>query len=44
MIAYIEAHVYEDLAELATVAGFSPPHFRPVFKQAAGTPSIISFR
>ena len=40
VIEYIEAHLDEDLAltELATVAGFSLSHFKPLFKQAVGLP------
>jgi len=40
VIEYIEAHLDQDLslAELATVAGFSLSHFKPLFKQAAGMP------
>ena len=37
---YIEAHLDADLrlAELAEVAGFSPSHFKAMFKQATGMP------
>jgi AraC family transcriptional regulator len=40
VIEYIESHIDEDLtvAELATVAGYSSSHFKPMFKQAAGQP------
>lgn len=40
VVEYIEAHLDEDLtlAELASVAGFSLSHFKPLFKQATGTP------
>lgn len=40
VLEYIEAHLDEDLslAELAAVAGFSLSHFKPLFKQAVGTP------
>lgn len=40
VIEYVEAHLDEDLslAELAAVAGFSPSHFKTLFKQAAGMP------
>jgi AraC family transcriptional regulator len=40
VIEYIEAHLDEDLTliELATVAGFSVSHFKPLFKQAVGVP------
>lgn len=40
VLDYIEAHLDEDLslAELAAVAGFSLSHFKPLFKQAVGTP------
>jgi AraC family transcriptional regulator len=40
VIEYIEAHLDEDLtlAELATVAGFSLSHFKPLFRQAVGLP------
>lgn len=40
VIEYIEAHLDRDLAlaELATVAGFSLSHFKPLFKQAVGMP------
>ncbi|HWL88735.1 MAG TPA: AraC family transcriptional regulator [Polyangiaceae bacterium] len=40
VLEYIEAHLDEDLtlAELATVAGFSLSHFKPLFKQAVGRP------
>jgi AraC family transcriptional regulator len=40
VIEYIEAHLDENitLAELATVAGYSLSHFKPLFKQAAGLP------
>jgi AraC family transcriptional regulator len=37
---YIRANLDHDLslAELATVAGFSVPHFKPLFRQAMGIP------
>lgn len=40
VLAYIETHLDHDLtlAELATVAGYSPSHFKPLFKQAVGAP------
>ncbi|WP_266170531.1 helix-turn-helix domain-containing protein [Dyella subtropica] len=40
VIEYVEAHLDEDLtlAELASVAGFSLSHFKPLFKQAVGMP------
>lgn len=40
VIEYIEAHLDEalSLAELASVAGFSLSHFKPLFKQAVGVP------
>ncbi len=40
VLEYIEAHLDEELslAELATVAGFSLSHFKPLFKQAVGMP------
>jgi AraC family transcriptional regulator len=40
VIDYIEAHLHEDLGllELASVAGFSLSHFKPLFKQAVGMP------
>jgi AraC family transcriptional regulator len=40
VLEYIEAHLDQDLslAELASVAGFSLSHFKPLFKQAAGMP------
>jgi AraC family transcriptional regulator len=40
VLDYIEAHLDHDLtlAELATVAGFSVSHFKPLFKQAVGAP------
>ncbi|MFC5742073.1 helix-turn-helix domain-containing protein [Dyella tabacisoli] len=40
VLEYIEAHLDEDLtlAELASVAGFSLSHFKPLFKQAVGMP------
>jgi len=40
VVEYIEAHLDEDLtlAELASVAGFSLSHFKPLFKQAVGMP------
>jgi AraC family transcriptional regulator len=40
VIEYIEAHLDEDLTlkELATIAGYSLSHFKPLFKQAAGMP------
>jgi len=40
VMEYIEAHLDEDLTltELATVAGFSLSHFKPLFKQAVGRP------
>lgn len=38
VVDYIEAHLDQDLslAELATVAGFSVSHFKPLFKNATG--------
>ncbi|WP_242107796.1 helix-turn-helix domain-containing protein [Luteimonas aquatica] len=38
VVDYIEAHLERNLclAELAGVAGFSPSHFKPLFKQAVG--------
>ncbi|MCS0628679.1 AraC family transcriptional regulator [Telluria mixta] len=40
VIDYVDAHLDRDLtlAELAAVAGFSPSHFKALFKQATGTP------
>jgi AraC family transcriptional regulator len=40
VLEYIEAHLDQNLtlAELATVAGFSVSHFKPLFKQAVGVP------
>ncbi|PTL81864.1 AraC family transcriptional regulator [Vitiosangium sp. GDMCC 1.1324] len=40
VLEYIEAHLDEDLtlAELASVAGFSLSHFKPLFKSAMGVP------
>lgn len=40
VIEYVDAHLDHDLtlAELAAVAGFSPSHFKAMFKQATGTP------
>jgi len=40
VIDYIEAHLGEELSlvELASVAGFSVSHFKPLFKQAVGMP------
>ena len=40
VLEYIETHLDEDLtlAELASVAGFSLSHFKPLFKQAVGVP------
>jgi len=40
VIEYIEAHLDQDLtlSELATVAGFSVSHFKPLFKHAVGVP------
>ncbi|MGC1550483.1 MAG: AraC family transcriptional regulator [Rhodanobacter sp.] len=40
VLEYIDAHLDEDLtlAELASVAGFSLSHFKPLFKQAVGMP------
>ncbi|TPG08186.1 AraC family transcriptional regulator [Rhodanobacter glycinis] len=40
VIEYIEAHLDQDLtlAELASVAGFSLSHFKPLFRQAVGMP------
>ena len=40
VIEYVDAHLDRDLtlAELAAVAGFSPSHFKALFKQATGTP------
>jgi AraC family transcriptional regulator len=40
VIDYIDAHLDQDLtlAELAAVAGFSPSHFKALFRQATGTP------
>jgi len=37
---YIETHLDEDLtlAELAAIAGYSLSHFKPLFRQAVGTP------
>jgi len=40
VIDYIDAHLDQDLtlAELAAVAGFSPSHFKALFRQATSTP------
>jgi AraC family transcriptional regulator len=40
VIEYVDAHLDQDLtlAELAAVAGFSPSHFKALFREAAGTP------
>ena len=40
VIEYVDAHLDQDLtlAELAAVAGFSPSHFKALFRQATGTP------
>ncbi|WP_300616886.1 AraC family transcriptional regulator [Dokdonella sp.] len=40
VIEYVEAHLDADLTlgELAEIAGFSPSHFKAMFKQATGTP------
>lgn len=40
VIEYIDAHLDQDLtlAELAAVAGFSPSHFKALFRQATSTP------
>jgi len=40
VIDYVDAHLDQDLtlAELAAVAGFSPSHFKALFRQATGTP------
>ena len=40
VIEYVDAHLDRDLtlAELAAVAGFSPSHFKALFRQATGTP------
>lgn len=40
VLDYIEAHLDQNLtlSELATVAGFSVSHFKPLFKQAVGVP------
>lgn len=40
VVEYVEAHLDADLrlAELAEVAGFSPSHFKAMFKQATGMP------
>jgi AraC family transcriptional regulator len=40
VIDYVDAHLDGDLtlAELAAVAGFSPSHFKALFRQATGTP------
>ena len=40
VLDHIEAHLDEELTlgELATVAGFSVSHFKPLFKQAVGLP------
>lgn len=40
VLAYIEAHLATDLglAELAAVAGFSPSHFKVLFRRAVGIP------
>jgi AraC family transcriptional regulator len=40
VIEYIETHLDQDLtlAELASVAGFSLSHFKPLFRQAVGMP------
>lgn len=41
VIEYIEAHLDADLtlSELASVAGFSLSHFKPLFRQAVGVPA-----
>ncbi len=41
MIEYIEAHLDTDLtlAKLAAVAGFSPSHFKRLFRRAVGIPA-----
>lgn len=41
VVDYIEANLDRDLnlSELAEVAGFSPSHFKPLFKQAVGMPA-----
>jgi AraC family transcriptional regulator len=41
VLEYIEAHLDADLslAELAAVAGFSPSHFKPLFRRAVGMPA-----
>ncbi|WP_440964594.1 helix-turn-helix domain-containing protein [Massilia sp. GER05] len=40
VVDYIDAHLDQDLtlAELAAVAGFSPSHFKALFRQATSTP------
>jgi AraC family transcriptional regulator len=40
VIEYIETHLDQDLtlAELATVAGFSVSHFKPLFRRSVGLP------
>ena len=40
VIDYVDAHLDQDLtlAELAAVAGFSPSHFKALFRQATSTP------
>ena len=40
VLEYIDAHLDEDLSlgELATIAGYSLSHFKPLFKQAVGKP------
>jgi AraC family transcriptional regulator len=40
VIEYVDAHLDQDLtlAELAAVAGYSPSHFKALFRQATGTP------
>jgi len=41
VVEFIEANLDRDLtlAELATVAGFSPSHFKPLFRAAVGMPA-----
>lgn len=41
VVEYIEANLDADLslAELAAVAGFSPSHFKPLFRRAVGMPA-----
>jgi AraC family transcriptional regulator len=40
VLTYIDEHLDEDLGldELAAVAGFSPSHFKVLFKESTGTP------